>query len=58
MICRYTRSVLGYDGNDKQRDIMLLGDESGSVGRVNYEKIKEHFKVYAIEKNAIYEFME
>jgi len=45
VLCRYTREFLGYGGNRNRRDILLLGDESGSIGWINYEKIKTHFKV-------------
>ena len=44
LICRYTQDVIVH-GDGKKRDILFLGDESGSVGWVNYEKIKNHFKV-------------
>lgn len=43
--CQFTESFLGYDSGSKQRDILLLGDESGSIGWINYEKIKKVFKV-------------
>ncbi|XP_039268027.2 uncharacterized protein LOC120343026 isoform X1 [Styela clava] len=46
-ICRFTEEVLGYKKNHRKRDLLLIGDESGSIGWVNFAKIKENFKAIA-----------
>lgn len=34
------------------RDLLLIADESGSIGRINFEKIKSSFKVSGTTRSA------
>jgi len=45
VLCRFVRNYLGYNKNPRMRDMLLLADESGSIGWYNFEKIKNTFKV-------------